>query len=526
MNNQIEASVKNHYHFELCDAETGEIKQVVDCHNVVLNQYYTGIKTGNTLGEPTAIAIGTGTKAPSAGDTALQNQIYICDIGSANPYNSTNENNKIVTSFPTATRTLKYTIPAADCIGALTECAIGSKYYSYISSYHTRALFVDSEGNPIVINKTATDILKITVTIYYTLTLEPHAQEGTNVFMCNKASHAAFSALISNNGIYPGNVRFLHYPATQYEDTPITSDKYNKNINGKLVNGVYTGYVDYLYSDDVGWNGSLGMDVKALHIQNIGAFNITSDIFPPTPIPKYQTGTGDGVNKKFDIKTPSSIAGTQKVYVNSVLQTEGVDYTYKPINTKQAYTNYLSADVRKIVSAAITQELYYTREWQGLPGYPVLTNDINPSNGCGYLTKDQPIVYDFGVPVKVNCIKMGPQFIWPFKETVSLEYSVDGTTWVNYQTLSSLALDSFNETPEVTARYWRYVTTYTERVFIRYAVWSAYTPIVLFGYYEPNITFTTAPSANAVIEIEYSIKYPLHNSMHSIRFGYTQEVVC
>ena len=46
MKNQCRLSAKNHYHIELCDAETGEIKQVVDCHNLVLNIYTNKLKAG------------------------------------------------------------------------------------------------------------------------------------------------------------------------------------------------------------------------------------------------------------------------------------------------------------------------------------------------------------------------------------------------------------------------------------------------------------------------------------------------
>ena len=50
----------------------------------------------------------------------------------------------------------------------------------------------DSEGNPIVINKTALDILTITVTVQYAFTFTPSAQEGISVFLDNTETNFFF----------------------------------------------------------------------------------------------------------------------------------------------------------------------------------------------------------------------------------------------------------------------------------------------------------------------------------------------
>ena len=526
MKNQCQLSTKNHYHIELCDAETGEVKQVVDCHNVVLNTYLDRLRTGLNSAVNT-IYIGTGTNPPSAADTGLQTIIYWTNIGAATT--TPTDPHFIAYSYPTAKRTMRTTIAAANSIGALTEIGVG---YQYSSTHRpmTRALFVDSEGNPIVINKTATDILNITVTINYSFTLTPHPEEGVNVFLDNSPSNRPYRFLITGIAIYAPSVRPLAHIPREYKNLP-HGNLYNTSVSlsGAIANGTLTGVIDYLYSADVYWNGGLGYDVKAISLTDIGVFKITPEIFPPTAFPKYQVGVGDGSNTDFNIKTQSCKEGTQKVYVDGVLQAAGVDYIFNPKNTKDFFTNYLSSNADYMVNPYVVITENSSSPYGG-PGYPTAMYQDNAFVGVR-INNNTPLVYDFETPVTINCLYLGSKLLSATKLITQLEYSLDGVTWTEYQQLSALAANSFNLLPEITARYWRYSTTSTTSISFTTSgdmgtESNQMQPLVLFGYHVPSIRFTTAPTSGAVIEIEYDLEYPFHNDKHSIRVGYTQEWLC
>lgn len=503
----LRSTQKNHYHLELCDAETGQVKQVVDCHNVVLNISYDRLLAGGDI-SVSGIALGTGSEVPNAADTQIANRIWSAQA----------TENVLTTTFPTAKRVLSVTVPAGEAIGALTRCAVGNHqdYWGWDTPATTHALFVDSEGNPIVINKTSTDILKITVTLYYSLT--EITNPGADVFPSNTEDNIIYRTMVGLDmmSLSSCSIQYLMHKATKYTVENFGPYCESMGVAPAIVDGVAsTGDCTQLYSAGNQWHNGLGYEIKAVTLVGVGTFNITAENFPPRAIGRYQLGIGDGSNKEFNIKTPSAIAGTQIVRIDGVVKTAGVDYTFYPFNMVDFYTNYPSTDRNK---ATYQVEIVGVNESCGGPFYP------RNVGGGGWLfervivTDTKPITYDFGVPITVNCF-YGPADTLSTFVGVQIESSTDGTNWVPFMTITEamhnpVDLVYIHTRAAVTARYWRYIAPdSTPRFLMNY-----YTegPTCGFGNYAPSVTFVTPPPINAVVDIDYNIAYPFKNNMHSV----------
>jgi len=495
----LNCTIKNEYHLELIEENTGKIKQVVDCHNVVLDNVYTNFAGGTNM-SMSGISLGTGSVTPSAADLTVSNIVW---TGKAS--------GTLTKNYPNATKTLTVTVPAPEAVGDLTRCGVNNSDIRYTNEATTHALFTDSEGNPVVIHKTALDVLKITITLYYTFSLAQNTEP--NIFLCDNANNAVYRAFLGEDNLIYGsiiNIRLLLYEADKYTNT---SECPSLSVYPAYMSGGvwHSGDKTYAYSADNVWNNGLGMDIKAITLTNIGTFNITSEHFPPQAIGKYQLGVGDGTNKEFHIKTPSAIAGTQSVWLNNVLQTEGVDYTFYPYNMKDFYTNYHSADGSK--ATYNTKTTSSSSNYSGL-SYPKKLEQYKIS----FISDVSPIVYDFTNPITVNCL-FAPLNTVTYYVGVKLEYSTNGTDWATFTTITSdmnnpADLNYWHVQDPITARYWRFIgPDSTQRI---QPVDSTLSPSCFFGYYSPSVTFTVPPSSGAIIEIDYSIKYPFKNNMHSV----------
>lgn len=161
LKNLIEAKVHNKFEAVLYSKD-GKIKQEAFAENIVLNEFWKRLAQlyqyiGTT---PYGIQIGKGTGTLTANRTSLFS-------GIGNFIVSTFEENL---GYPISTFVLKSTFPAnSTYVGEISEVGVHMAYsrtYAGATFLATHALFKDSEGNPIIINKTDTDILVVTATIY------------------------------------------------------------------------------------------------------------------------------------------------------------------------------------------------------------------------------------------------------------------------------------------------------------------------------------------------------------------------
>jgi len=483
---------KNEYHLCLVDAQTGKTKQELTFHNVVTNKAYDGLLMGRTPSSSINIGIGSGTPSPT--DTSLFTWLW---SGTSSITVSQAKDQLIWT--------MTLSIPAEQCVGNLTELGIGSR-----DSLATHAMFADSEGNPIAINKTATDILYITAILRYSFFSTPHPDEGTTFFAANW-SWLYGPVQYSNNY---ANVYALLREPEEYE-LGIRNGYFYIGKAFIVSAGVVSATIELNYTTFNDWNNGNGFEIAGFLIEGIGMIKVTPEVFPSRAFGKYQVGVGDGTNRYFDIKTPSCKAGTQKVYIDGVLKTEGVDYTFKPYNAKDFCQNYASTQRKHIVSFNNAD----TKTYCPLPTYPSMRwGDVT-----SIIIKDHPTVWDFGVPQKVNFV-LSPGTS-NYDNNTRLQYSTDNITWTTYTTFEFAKSNVPKMFDEVTARYWRiscdHLTNNTGR-FISPSL-SEHELVPAFGYYEPSITFNTPPPVDSVVEVDYDIQYPFKNNRRTIKMdvGFT-----
>ena len=156
----LRASIHNRFDVEVYDAATGELKQKAQAFNVICNTFWSRLlNVSNGKWTPLArfnyVIFGGGSGTPSAADTVLFSRI---GSRSVSTFTDTNDRRTGV-----ASRQAVATLNAEDNVGAvITELGIG-----YDSTHiTTHALLQDMNGNPISIEKTDTDVIKIYATIF------------------------------------------------------------------------------------------------------------------------------------------------------------------------------------------------------------------------------------------------------------------------------------------------------------------------------------------------------------------------
>jgi hypothetical protein len=150
---KIGVNVHNRFDFVVADAKTGEVKQTASAYNIILNHMWNELIDGQDFFR--AIYFGTGTGTLAATRTSLFTQLG---------YKSATLVEQVM-ALPTSYVKKSIVLNPEEYVGyTLTEVGV----YGY-SGLNTHALLEDSEGNPITIEKSATDIVTIYATIFSTI---------------------------------------------------------------------------------------------------------------------------------------------------------------------------------------------------------------------------------------------------------------------------------------------------------------------------------------------------------------------
>lgn len=156
---QLNQNIKLHNRFdiEVRDSKTGTLKQTAVAHNILLDQIYTRLCAGNSYF--VNIHFGTGTTTPVPSRTSLNNhlgtKVAVLE--------------EVIKAFPISIWKQKITLVPSEYVGSgISE--VGIAFGSGVSNAVTHALLKDAEGNPISINKTATDTVIIYATVFVTFT--------------------------------------------------------------------------------------------------------------------------------------------------------------------------------------------------------------------------------------------------------------------------------------------------------------------------------------------------------------------
>ena len=155
MNTRVGVGIHNRFDIEVRDSVTGKLKQTGVAYNIVLNQMYTRLCGGSTYF--VNIHYGTGTGTLDAARTSL-----FTHLGTKTPTNV-----ELVKSIPTSSWKRSIVLNPEEHVGStLTE--VGIAFGATSTNLVTHAVIKDSEGNPISIEKTATDLVTIHATVFVT----------------------------------------------------------------------------------------------------------------------------------------------------------------------------------------------------------------------------------------------------------------------------------------------------------------------------------------------------------------------
>lgn len=352
---KINVSLHNKFRLEVIDSKSGELKQEAYAYNVICGATWTNgrIRMGT-------IDYGDGDGTPSSSDTALFHRL---GSKSTTFYNETFDPDTLIGSYSVWCQ-----LETSDAVGKdISEVGLGGLY--------THAMLEDQNGNPIVIHKTDTDVIKIYATVYVHL---PEYASGIPITRPNNMKWFARSFVGLNvseppgfNGVMNAYISFHNscrltdrlLPASNSDelltystyDYPAPGKWYNSGWNTsqrKWIFGPFRTEVDkanapygfrhiaigvapYYYLSDYGhqWYSYLSGHY-------IGTCGYGQSWFDHSTLNHEPIGTGDGVTKDFKFKFmyPKNVTVT----VNGANETEfTVDYA-PPTTDFSHYVDFLS----------------------------------------------------------------------------------------------------------------------------------------------------------------------------------------
>ncbi len=506
MNMKDSIFVHNRFDVQVIDEKTGEEKQRAVGYNVVLNMLFSILLNNSNLDYLTHISFGSGTGTPAITDTSLFRFVGRQGVTL----------DEKVYEYPTSHVTKQIMLSASSFTNIdITEVGFEACYYNYGYNYYllTHAMLQDSEGNQIVIHKTDTDIVYITATFYCT-----YIQGGFGV-----------------GGIYPpvaknsllkwvmeGTRDFLRVNFYRYKlntsDELITKFTGSKTIsNGTADMGKLMYNLPITTFTETESNNKI---IKHIGVPGVGAVTFPNhDIFPPYAIDRIVLGTGNGSTTQFSLKCPLIMEGSEKVYVNNVLQVKDADYTIDYENNCGDWgENYASAEFCALdnnvsfgnMKEKVISSSYYVDPiaiW-GSAGANLYPNSFE-------VTAEKPIFFDFKSEKPCNTLKItNPTVPAAQIDKLVVEYSSDNSTWTKAVAVRSNQIWTWSK---VEARYWRvYIQNYTWT----YALNSNYQNFRL-GICTPGLNFIVAPPSGASIDASYSIEYPFKTENNLLRFTYS-----
>ena len=296
---QVKQSINIHNRFdiEVKDVRTGRVKQRATAYNIVLNQMYTRLCGGSSYFANIHFGTGAGELNPSRTSlfTHLGTKAAILD--------------ELIKAVPVSKWKRKIVLNPEEYVGdIITETGIA--FGSSASNLVTHALLKDSEGNPISINKTNTDVVTIYATVFITftntipeliLTGVPSNNQLINYLTGGSAPSGSFGVTEVVNGFN----RLGSTPNVTW-----ISDTVNKQRKTNMSRfGITEG------------NGN----IKALEFSSLFSLELPANgIFSGQPYVGINVGVGDGVQKVFDLPSANirntSIVIKKDGVINNELQ--------------------------------------------------------------------------------------------------------------------------------------------------------------------------------------------------------------
>lgn len=546
-------AVHNYFTFEVRDAKTNELKQTARAENIVLNGFFNLMAAaGDYTSFHQGICFGRGTGTLDRTRTGLFSQIgqkgsTLIDWGV--------EGN---TGWVTREITLGVTQYNGEVI---TEVGFRSMYNNtfHFTTLETHALLQDSEGNPITITKTDTDIVIIRGVFYATVT--PGTGLGdTGVYNASPLSNLRYYMLhgFSNwTNYYLGRWPVADTFEIARQADLLTEEMWdasretyaraaNMDTNGGPTGGAGTWdpvnltitmplmtFTDTQFPNQVFRTiGSRG-----------GMINLPNhDFFPPYHIVGKNLGSGDGVTTDFNIGVPVIMPNTETIYVDAVPQVRGTDYLIEYENNDiDMFENFFSCEFgvfspniefgtaktqtpTNSTSTFLRDPLLWCRGSLQAGGRCKLPSSIT-------VTEENPIWLDFLTAKRCNLMKIVGPTTPPDVQLPNLviQYSTDNTTWNN---VPNLVRNVRVWTWDITeARYWRvFIPDYTWAYPLHQSNWGknvnglTYYPTFFLGACTPGLKFLNPPAPNAVITADFDIDVIFKTNNNVLRYQWAIEV--
>lgn len=499
ININTKTKVKNVYELSLQKPD-GTVQKYVS-HNMVLDNYFTYLISNNAAPNLNVIRVGQGTGAVDASQVSLGS--------TRGSYAATVTNNS---SAVPVTRVLSYTIPEGTLTGNISEIGLSNTTSGTV--VYTRSLVQDAEGNPIVIDKGALDILTIRVTVYYEMVGEDLPEfiifrplQASRDLMLGKA--------VLDTSIYFFTTKVNDYVANSIDNLTSleqvakagsrVSDVENKTIR---INGpIMLAAADNGSMEYPEWAAVMIGNTKfMIDVENSGMF--TPYVYNNLPL-----GTGDGITTAFDIPLTYFHAEDVEVKIDGVIQ-DPEDYVVAPQSIRRSLRSLPSADMSKVMAISPVESATIT---------PVCTGGIRASYNSPVLGT-KTIDYDFGEPITISHIysKCLPHSggtststYYLYAQRARLSISEDGENWtevIDQTGMSSSTMFSKYALPTpVTSRYVRFVVTYAEAGSV---IPTSVTvdPVVGFGNDVLSVTFTSPPPSGSVLTAKVTSRVPIKNS--------------
>ena len=567
---KCKAKVSIHNEYTIYKEHNGCRTKVAKFTNLVLDSFYKAMATDAGV-YPYAVWFGTGTSEPLASDTKLtkgcwqptDNMVesygepYIAEDGSWNIMFSA------------------YLPATTSYVGTVTE--VGIYFYATSNFLGTKALIKDSEGNPISITKADNEKLIIDVHMQILLsgsdgfTWNPYfmydyyntyryGNSGSNAvlgtvyipsFMSltitlleawpdifssgnNIKSNVSYN-IIRGSQSYNAATKILTYSKGRFDTEYVTTQRY---VNAISINGGRTSTRSDLY-----YNSPIPLGWIAFP---------NADIFPNYTLDDLPVGVGDGIITEFKPPLNYWVKDTDKVYVDGVLQTRGVDYTCDNINNldnlPELYPTAFSTLHNKVIQiGSVTVNGYATlagmhpfkqgaiaQSYKNLEYRPLKLEWDAQHPLMWELDPDNPL----GNTADIFCFDIG------FKSKDSNEAYIDNVTIILYGSNDNTnwtEIDRTTYTPSLYSdknRYTTYKHTFTFDEPKTYKYWKLDADVsncceatktadfyantrFYIKHLGKNIVFTNPPASGAKITMSADIDRPMKNSNFIIDFNPT-----
>ena len=485
----VQAPIKlhNNYKAKLVNKE-GVVTKEGYAENIVLNKFWTN---ATKQGEPTrfiASKIGTGRPVDGVNVDPDATDLYN-GIGEKIVGTDIEITSSLTGLTRTTTKKMTVTFPATEeYVGEITEIATFSDTTNY-SRINSLALFKDSEGLPISINKTAEDNLIVEVTIYIIVNYPSGSTPKEEMDS------------ITNRILNSENNGFL------YEDIPISLTAMSGSIGNYIekdfesfgiigINSSRNSSIDILEReikyDKLRASDSVGNLGFANYITLRNCFSIplpNEDYFPSYIIADLDVASGNGSKVSFDCPIPEFKLDTETIKIDGVPLTRGVDYELSNSNNSLAYASSMASHSTEIENIDFRD----SRSDRSVFLYK------NPNYSL--YSADEETTIEFSDEILVESIIVPDGTMQHSYSKLTLSYSEDGLLYTPVIELTGEEVPVINDLEEpVTAKFWKltqqrgYSSTTGEPV--------------SFGKKPSQLVLTTPPTLGSNITITCEVDRP------------------